>query len=145
MADIETQQKSPPEEQKEKKGAPKKKKVQRSVPHAIVCVHATFNNTVVTITDPNGSVLTWSSAGERDFKGARKGTPFAAQLASERAAQQAVERYGVRTVEVMVKGPGAGRESALRALQGTGLRVTYIRDVTPLAHNGCRSPKRRRV
>lgn len=145
MAETEVQQKPMPEEKKEKKAAPKKKKAQKSVPHAIVRVHATFNNTIVTITDPNGSVLTWSSAGERDFKGARKGTPFAAQLASERAAQQAVERYGVRTVDVMVKGPGAGRESALRALQGTGLRVSYIRDVTPLAHNGCRPPKKRRV
>lgn len=145
MAETEVQQTTTEQKPEKKKSVPKKKKAQKSVPHAIVYIHATFNNTIVTITDPNGSVLSWSSAGERDFKGARKGTPFAAQLAAERAAGQAAERYGVRTVEVMVKGPGAGRESALRALQSTGLRVNYIRDVTPLPHNGCRPAKKRRV
>lgn len=147
MADVEKSLEKAPEKgpEEKKKSAPKKKKAGKAVPHGMVHIHATFNNTIVAITDPNGSVLTWSSAGERDFKGARKGTPFAAQLASERAAQQAVERYGVRTVDVVVKGPGAGRESALRALQSSGLRVMGIRDVTPLPHNGCRPPKRRRV
>lgn len=123
----------------------KKKKIKRNVPEGKVFVHASFNNTIVTITDTNGSVLVWSSAGAKGFKGARKGTPFAGQMAAEDAARKAIDKYGLRTVEVMVKGPGGGRESSLRALQAAGIRVTHIRDITPIPHNGCRPPKRRRV
>ncbi len=123
---------------------PKKKKTKRNVPMGIVHIHATFNNTVVTITDPTGNVISWSSAGVRGFKGSRKSTPFAAQMASEDAARKAAEQ-GMRSVTVYVKGPGAGRESALRALSIAGIRVTAIKDVTPIPHNGCRPPKRRRV
>jgi len=123
----------------------RKKKPKRSVPVGKVFVHATFNNTIITITDPTGNVLTWSSAGSKGFKGARKGTPFAAQIAAEDACKRAAERYGLRTVDVMVKGPGGGRESSLRALQSAGIRVSYIKDVTPIPHNGCRPPKKRRV
>jgi len=107
-------------------------------------INSTFNNTIVTITDPTGAVVAWSSAGRRGFKGSRKSTPFAAQLAAEDAAKRAQE-VGMKSVQVLVKGPGAGRESAVRALAAAGLRVTYIRDVTPVPHNGCRPPKRRRV
>jgi small subunit ribosomal protein S11 len=107
-------------------------------------IHSTFNNTIITITDPTGNVVAWSSAGSVGFKGSRKGTPFAAQLAAEAAAKKAMDA-GVRSVQVHVKGPGAGRESALRALQAVGFAVSVIRDVTPIPHNGCRPPKRRRV
>jgi small subunit ribosomal protein S11 len=107
-------------------------------------VHATFNNTIVTITDPQGLVVAWSSAGSVGFKGSRKGTPFAAQMAAEAAARK-VSEFGMRSVIVYVKGPGGGRESAVRALQGAGLNVSSIKDVTPIPHNGCRPPKRRRV
>lgn len=107
-------------------------------------IHATFNNTIVTITDPQGNAISWASAGGMGMKGSRKGTPFAAQMASETAAKTAYE-HGMRFVEVYVKGPGSGRESAIRALQANGLEVTYIKDVTPIPHNGCRPPKRRRV
>jgi len=125
--------------------APKaKKKVRKNVATGIAHIQSTFNNTIVTITDVNGNVLSWSSAGSRGFKGSRKSTPFAAQLAAEEAARKAQE-HGVRSVAVFVKGPGAGRESALRALQTAGFKVTLIRDVTPIPHNGCRPPKRRRV
>ena len=124
--------------------APKRKKARRMVSEGVVHIHSTFNNTLVTITDPAGNVLAWSSAGSVGFKGSRKGTPFAAQLAADAAAKKASE-CGVRTVQVHVKGPGAGRESALRSLQGAGFTITLIRDVTPIPHNGCRAPKRRRV
>jgi small subunit ribosomal protein S11 len=121
-----------------------KKKVKKSVQTGVAHIASTFNNTVVTITDVSGNVLSWSSAGCVGFKGSRKSTPFAAQLAAEDAAKKAQE-HGVRTVSVYVKGPGAGRESALRALQSAGFKITLIRDVTPVPHNGCRPPKRRRV
>jgi small subunit ribosomal protein S11 len=122
----------------------KRKKGRRTVSEGVVHIHSTFNNTIVSITDPTGGVLAWSSAGSVGFKGSRKGTPFAAQLAAEAAAKKAMES-GVRAVQVHVKGPGAGRESALRALQNVGFSITVIRDVTPIPHNGCRPPKRRRV
>ncbi|HOU53065.1 30S ribosomal protein S11 [Myxococcota bacterium] len=121
-----------------------KKKIRKDVPLGVVHINSTFNNTIVTITDPTGAVVAWSSAGRRGFKGSRKSTPFAAQLAAEDAAKRAQE-VGMKSVQVLVKGPGAGRESAVRALAAAGLRVTYIRDVTPVPHNGCRPPKRRRV
>jgi small subunit ribosomal protein S11 len=123
----------------------KKKRERRIVPHGAVHVQATFNNTIITITDPNGHVLCWSSAGSIGFKGSRKGTPYAAQQASAAAAGVARDQYGVKTVEVRVKGPGSGRESAIRALASSGLHIVHIRDVTPIPHNGCRPPKRRRV
>src|ERR1700735_123657 len=121
-----------------------KKKTKKNVSTGIAYVQSTFNNTVVTITDVNGNTVAWSSAGSRGFKGSRKSTPFAAQLAAEEAARRAME-HGMRSIAVFVKGPGAGRESALRALQTIGFKVTVIRDVTPIPHNGCRPPKRRRV
>ena len=121
-----------------------RKKEKRIVPHAVAHIRATFNNTLITISDPDGNVLAWSSAGRSGFKGSRKGTPFAAQVAAQNAGQQARDN-GVRTVEVLVKGPGGGRESAIRALQTTGIDVKSIRDVTPIPHNGCRPPKKRRV
>lgn len=121
-----------------------KKVVKKNVATGIAHIKSTFNNTIVSITDVNGNVLAWASAGSRGFKGSRKSTPFAAQLAAEEAARRAAE-HGVRSVAVFVKGPGAGRESALRAFQSAGFKVTLIRDVTPVPHNGCRPPKRRRV
>ncbi len=121
-----------------------KKKVKKNVGSGIAHVQSSFNNTIVTITDLMGNVIAWSSAGSRGFKGSRKSTPFAAQLAAEDAARKAQE-HGMTTVAIFVKGPGAGRESALRAFQTAGMRVTLIRDVTPIPHNGCRPPKRRRV
>jgi small subunit ribosomal protein S11 len=121
-----------------------KKKVKKNVATGIVHVQSTFNNTIVTITDVQGNVVAWSSAGARGFKGSRKSTPFAAQIAAEDAARKAAD-HGMKTVAIFVKGPGAGRESALRAFQSVGMRVTLIRDVTPIPHNGCRPPKRRRV
>lgn len=121
-----------------------KKKEKRIVPHGVVHVQATFNNTLVSITDQDGRMVCWSSAGSLGFKGSRKGTPFAAQQAALRAANGARD-HGMRTVEVRVKGPGAGRESAVRALATAGLDVRLIKDVTPIPHNGCRPPKRRRV
>jgi small subunit ribosomal protein S11 len=121
-----------------------KKKVKKNVATGIAYVQSTFNNTVVTITDVNGNTVSWSSAGSRGFKGSRKSTPFAAQLAAEEAARRAME-HGMRTVAIFVKGPGAGRESAVRALHTVGLKVANIRDITPIPHNGCRPPKRRRV
>jgi small subunit ribosomal protein S11 len=121
-----------------------KKRVKKNVAMGIAHIQSTFNNTVVTITDVNGNTVAWSSAGSRGFKGSRKSTPFAAQLAAEEAARKAME-HGMRSIAVFVKGPGAGRESALRALQAVGFKVTLIRDVTPVPHNGCRPPKRRRV
>jgi small subunit ribosomal protein S11 len=122
----------------------KKKKERKNIPVGVAHIKATFNNTLVTITDPGGNVISWSSAGVQGFKGSRKGTPFAAQLAGQDAAKKAME-HGMRNVDVYVKGPGAGREAALRALQAAGLSVNLIRDVSPIPHNGCRPPKRRRV
>jgi small subunit ribosomal protein S11 len=121
-----------------------KKRVKKNVATGIVHIASTFNNTMITITDVTGNVLAWSSAGARGFKGSRKSTPFAAQVAAGDAAAKAME-HGLKTVSVLVKGPGAGRESALRALSAAGLKITLIRDVTPIPHNGCRPPKRRRV
>jgi len=123
---------------------PKRRKTKKMVSEGVAHIHSTFNNTIITITDPVGNVVAWSSAGSVGFKGSRKGTPFAAQLAAENAAKKAMES-GLRTVQVFVKGPGAGRESALRSLQAAGFAVTLIKDVTPIPHNGCRPPKRRRV
>lgn len=122
----------------------KKKKERKNIPVGVAHIKATFNNTLVTITDPGGNVISWSSSGVQGFKGSRKGTPFAAQLAAQDAAKKAMEN-GMRSVDVFVKGPGAGREAALRALQAAGLSVNLIRDVSPIPHNGCRPPKRRRV
>ncbi len=121
-----------------------KRKVRRSVPRAIAHIKATFNNTIITVTDMEGEVLCWSSAGNVGFKGARKSTPFAAQRAAEQVAGVA-KKYGVSEMEVRVKGPGSGRESAVTALQAAGIRIQTIEDITPLPHNGCRPPKRRRV
>jgi small subunit ribosomal protein S11 len=124
--------------------AARRRRARRSVPEGVAHIHATFNNTIVAITDPQGAVVAWSSAGSVGFKGSRKGTPFAAQMAAEAAARKVAD-FGMRTVIVFVKGPGGGRESAVRALQAAGLNVSSIRDVTPIPHNGCRPPKRRRV
>ena len=121
-----------------------RKKVKKNVQSGIAHVQSTFNNTVVTITDVAGNSLCWSTAGSSGFKGSRKSTPFAAQMAAEECAKKAME-HGVRQLAVYVKGPGGGRESAVRALQAQGIRITMIRDVTPIPHNGCRPPKRRRV
>ncbi|MFA4916662.1 MAG: 30S ribosomal protein S11 [Syntrophales bacterium] len=121
-----------------------KKKVKKNILEGIAHIQSTFNNTIITITDNNGNVLAWSSAGVQGFKGSRKSTPFAAQIAAEDAAKKARE-HGVKKLQVYVKGPGAGRESALRSLQIAGLSISLIRDVTPIPHNGCRPPKRRRV
>lgn len=124
--------------------APKKKKIKRNVPMGVAHVHATFNNTLITITDLSGNVVSWSSSGHHGFRGSRKSTPFAAQVAAAAAAKSAAE-HGMRTVQVNLKGPGSGRESAVRALQSAGLSITAIRDITPVPHNGCRPKKRRRV
>ena len=126
-----------------KKGM-RKKKVKKNVQTGVAHIQSTFNNTIITITDVGGNAVAWASAGQQGFKGSRKSTPYAAQMAAEDAAKKAME-HGVRTLGVYVKGPGAGRESALRALQAAGMRITMIRDVTPIPHNGCRPPKRRRV
>jgi len=125
-------------------GAKKGKKEKKHVAHGIAHVHASFNNTIVTITDLEGNVVSWSSAGTLGFKGSRKGTPFAAQQAATTAAASARE-HGLRSIDIRVKGPGSGRESAIRALQAAGVEIKSIRDVTPIPHNGCRPPKRRRV
>ena len=122
----------------------KKRKEKKNILNGVVHIQSTFNNTIVTITDPTGNVVAWSSSGAQGFKGSRKSTPFAAQMAAEDAAKKAME-HGMKTVEVYVKGPGAGRESALRSLQASGFNVVMIKDVTPIPHNGCRPPKRRRV
>ena len=123
----------------------KKKREKRIVPHGIVHVAASFNNTQITIADPDGRVLCASSAGAIGFKGSRKGTPYAAQQASGTAAGVARDQYGMKSIEVRIKGPGSGRESAVRALASSGLHIVHIKDVTPIPHNGCRPPKRRRV
>ncbi|GBG95355.1 30S ribosomal protein S11 [Ligilactobacillus salitolerans] len=122
----------------------RKRRVKKNIESGVAHIHSTFNNTLVMITDVHGNAVAWSSAGSLGFKGSRKSTPFAAQMASEAAAKGAMD-YGMKTVAVTVKGPGSGREAAIRALQTTGLEVTSIRDVTPVPHNGCRPPKRRRV
>lgn len=122
----------------------RKKKIKKNVINGIAHIQSTFNNTIITITDMSGNTVCWSSAGIQNFKGSRKGTPFAAQIAAEDAARKAMDQ-GMKTIQVYVKGPGAGRESALRALQSAGFTVTLIKDVTPIPHNGCRPPKRRRV
>jgi small subunit ribosomal protein S11 len=124
--------------------APRRKRTKRSVPEGVAHIHATFNNTIVTITDQNGLVIAWASAGSVGFKGSRKGTPYAAQMAAEACARKCSD-VGMRAVVAYVKGPGGGRESAVRALQAAGLGVISIKDVTPIPHNGCRPPKRRRV
>jgi len=127
-----------------RRGPRARRKERRRVERGIAHIRSTFNNTIVTITDTSGNALSWASAGTQGFKGSRKGTPFAAQLAADNAAKQVVE-YGMREVQVYVKGPGAGREAAIRSLQAAGLEVSAIKDVTPIPHNGCRPPKRRRV
>ena len=135
-------------EQEQRRGRPQQRtrgrRERKSVPRGRAYVLSTFNNTMVTLTDPNGNALSWGSAGGSGFKGSRKSTPYAAQIAAERAARAAME-HGLRQVEVFVKGPGSGREAAVRALQASGLQIISIRDVTPIPHNGCRPPKRRRV
>ncbi|WP_406945267.1 30S ribosomal protein S11 [Halobacillus sp. SY10] len=122
----------------------RKRRVKKNIETGVAHIRSTFNNTIVTITDVQGNVIAWSSAGSLGFKGSRKSTPFAAQMASESAAKDAMDN-GMKTLEVTVKGPGAGREAAIRSLQAAGLEITAIRDVTPVPHNGCRPPKRRRV
>ena len=126
------------------KSTKKRKGKKKNIPVGIVYIHATFNNTIVTITDMGGNVVSWSSSGCHGFKGSRKSTPFAAQITAQTAAQQAME-HGMRSAQVMLNGPGSGRESALRALQAAGLSISVIKDLTPVPHNGCRPPKRRRV
>ncbi len=121
------------------------KKVKRTVPYGIAHIQATFNNTIVTITDKEGNVLTWASGGTEGFKGTRKSTPYAAQKAAEKAARKAMDEFGMTDVEVWVKGPGAGRETAIKTIQAAGLNVRVIKDVTPIPHNGCRPPAKRRV
>jgi len=121
-----------------------KKKVKKNVATGVAHIQSTFNNTIVTITDQEGNVLSWASAGNVGFKGSRKSTPYAAQMAAEQAARRAME-HGIRKVDVLVKGPGSGRETAIRSIQNAGIEVTGIKDVTPVPHNGCRPPKRRRV
>jgi len=128
----------------EKKRAKARRRERKSIPAGRAYIQSTFNNTIVTLTDPQGNVIAWGSSGTSGFKGSRKGTPYAAQLAARDAARKAME-HGLRQVEVYVRGPGSGRESAIRTLQSSGLYITGIRDVTPIPHNGCRPPKRRRV
>jgi small subunit ribosomal protein S11 len=129
----------------EKKGRSRPRRRERkNVPVGRAYIQSTFNNTIITLTDPNGNVLAWASAGTAGFKGSRKSTPYAAQIAADRAAKRGME-HGLRQVDVYVKGPGSGREAAIRSLQGAGIQVMSIRDVTPVPHNGCRPPKRRRV
>ncbi|OGW00970.1 MAG: 30S ribosomal protein S11 [Nitrospinae bacterium RIFCSPLOWO2_01_FULL_39_10] len=141
-AKQENQENQKEEKPKEEKAV--KKKVKKVVGNGVAHIQSTFNNTIVTITDSTGNVVAWSSAGTAGFKGSRKGTPFAAQMAAESAAKKALDA-GVKKIGVYVKGPGAGREAAIRALQAIGLEIDLIRDVTPIPHNGCRPPKRRRV
>ena len=122
----------------------KKRKVKKNVPMGVAHIQATFNNTIVTITDLNGEVVSWSTAGAKGFKGSRKSTPYAAQMAAEEAAKKAMDS-GMKSISVLVKGPGSGRESAVRALSNVGLKIILLKDITPVPHNGCRPPKRRRV
>jgi small subunit ribosomal protein S11 len=127
-----------------KKGAKKKKKIKKNIPVGVAHINATFNNTIITISDVSGNVIAWSTSGSKGFRGSRKSTPFAAQVAAEDAVRKAQD-HGIRAVSVYVRGPGSGRESALRAIAHAGVRITAIRDVTPIPHNGCRPPKKRRV
>ncbi len=127
-----------------RKGPRGKRRERKSIPRGKAFIRSTFNNTQVTLTDPNGNVISWGSSGTAGFKGSRKGTPYAAQIAADAAAKKAMDQ-GLRQVEVFVKGPGSGREAAIRSLQAAGLAITSIRDITPIPHNGCRPPKRRRV
>ena len=129
---------------KQKVRRTRRRRERKNIEHGAAHIHSTFNNTIVTITDMSGNAVSWSSAGSLGFKGSRKSTPFAAQMTAETAAKGAME-HGMKTVEVYVKGPGAGREAAIRSLQATGLEVNLIKDITPIPHNGCRPPKRRRV
>lgn len=133
-----------PKKSKGKKGVGTRRRVRKNIDRGMAHIQSTFNNTLVTLTDINGNALSWASAGGLGFRGSRKSTPYAAQMAAEVAAKAAME-HGLKSVEVMVKGPGSGREAAIRALQAAGLEVTLIKDVTPVPHNGCRPPKRRRV
>ena len=126
------------------KATKSKKKTKKNIPSGIAHINSTFNNTIITITDTTGNTISWSSSGNKGFKGSRKSTPFAAQLAAEEAGKKAIE-HGMKHVEVVIKGPGNGRESAIRALGSTGLNITVIKDITPIPHNGCRPSKRRRV
>ena len=126
------------------KASKTKKKVKKNIVSGIAHINSTFNNTIITITDNTGNTISWSSSGNKGFKGSRKSTPFAAQLAAEEAGKKAME-HGMKNIEVVVKGPGNGRESAIRALNSTGLSISIIKDITPIPHNGCRPPKRRRV
>jgi len=130
--------------EKEKKKGRARRRERKSVPRGRAYIQSTFNNTLITMTDPNGNVVAWSSAGSAGFKGSRKSTPFAAQMAAEAAARRAME-HGMRQVDIFVRGPGSGREAAIRSLQAAGISILSIRDVTPIPHNGCRPPKRRRV
>ena len=123
----------------------RKKRTRRHVPRGVAHIHATFNNTIVTITDPEGNTLTWASGGTVGYKGTKKGTPFAAQLAARQAAEKAMNLFGLKEVDVIVKGPGNGRESAIRALKAAGLEILSVKDATPVPHDGCRPPSRRRV
>jgi small subunit ribosomal protein S11 len=141
MAEKQQQQ---PVTAKKARQARQKRRERKMVPRGMAFVQSTFNNTIVTLTDPQGNVLSWGSAGATGFKGSRKSTPYAAQITSEGAARRAME-HGLRQVEVFVKGPGAGREAAIRSLQASGIQVVSISDMTPIPHNGCRAPKRRRV
>jgi small subunit ribosomal protein S11 len=134
----------PAKQQKTTRRTRGRRRERKNIPRGQAYIQSTFNNTIVTITDPQGAVVCWASAGQSGFKGSRKSTPYAAQVAADSAARKAMEN-GMRSVEVFVKGPGSGREAAIRSLQGSGLTVTAITDVTPLPHNGCRPPKRRRV
>ncbi len=144
MAKNEETMSTEPQAPKAKAPKTRKKKGRKNIATGVAHIKATFNNTVITITDTAGNAVSWCTSGAKGFRGSRKGTPFAAQVAAEEAAKKAMD-HGMRSVSVMVKGPGAGRESALRALGSAGLKITYIRDVTPIPHNGCRPPKRRRV
>ena len=130
--------------QKGKQGATRRRRERKNIERGAAHIQSTFNNTIITITDVQGNAISWASAGEMGFRGSKKSTPFAAQTAAEKAAKAAQE-HGLKSVEVYVKGPGSGREAAIRALQAVGLEVSMIKDVTPIAHNGCRPPKRRRV
>ncbi len=126
------------------KSSKTKKKVKKNIPFGVAHINSTFNNTIITITDTTGNTVSWSSSGNKGFKGSRKSTPFAAQLAAEEAGKKAIE-HGMKNIEIIIKGPGNGRESAIRALGSTGLNITVIKDVTPIPHNGCRPSKKRRV
>jgi small subunit ribosomal protein S11 len=141
---AETRDKKADGDEKPSDRAARKKRGRKNIAEGVVHIHSTFNNTIVTLPDYQGNVISWSSAGSMGFKGSRKGTPFAAQQAADSAAKKAMD-HGLRTVQIFVRGPGAGRESALRALQSAGFNISLIKDVTPIPHNGCRPPKRRRV